>query len=597
MAILQERQLLSNLDQQFIRMLTRLSGEPTLPDAVALAAALVSHRASRGDVCLLLDSPLSGVTASLPFPPLDEWKSILRAHPLVGAPGSFSPLILESGGRLYLYRYWQYEDILARNLLTRTAVKVQVDDEMLHRELQHYFPEPPVLAVDWQRVAGAVAVLRRLCVISGGPGTGKTSTVVRILALLQSISETPLRIGLAAPTGKAAARLQSSIEDAKQQLECPQELLQQIPQDSVTLHRLLKVKMDGSGFHYHKENLLPLDLLVIDEASMVDLALMSKVVQALPAHARLIILGDQYQLASVEAGSVLGDICSGTGYFSSSFQKQLERVTGDKYLAAEEGNGVSEPVPLADSVVQLRHSYRFGSGSGIGRLADAINRGDATSSQAVLKDDEFTDLSWLADEQRPFRSALEGFRDYLQRVRNGDSVEEVFAAFERFRVLCAVRRGPLGVEGVNRAIEQMIAREGLIDTSPLWYSGRPVMITRNDYNLQLYNGDIGIALKDEEGQVGVCFFHSGSVRRVAPSRLPGHETSFAMTAHKSQGSEFDHVMLILPDSGREGLSRELLYTAVTRARRQFSLSGEPESLRMAVEQKIARRSGLSQRLL
>jgi exodeoxyribonuclease V alpha subunit len=591
---LREAGLLGELDLQFAALIGRLADDESRE--LALGAALASHWSTGGHVCLELEQVagrgLAPEHPDLIAPELADWIRALAESPVVGAPGDYRPLILDPAGRLYLHRYWRYESELAAELAARAGEPVTgLDRERLAAGLRELFPAQTGIRPDWQQLAAAQALLRRFCVISGGPGTGKTSTVVRILALLrQQSGGDRLKIGLAAPTGKAAARMQESIRAAKQRLGLAPELVAAIPDAAQTLHRLLGWRPDGAGFRYGRDNPLPLDLLIVDEASMVDLALMARLLRALGPDTRLILLGDRDQLASVEAGAVLGDICGPVPGFSPAFAAQLGALTGAEAPAA-----AGRPPPLADCLAVLRHSYRFGADSGIGRLAQAVNQGRGEAACALLAAREPADIAWLDPGLEPAGAALDGYREYLQLLAAGAEPGQVFAAFARFQVLCALRQGPFGVAGLNQAIETGLQRAGLIAPRAGWYPGRPVMVVRNDYNLHLYNGDIGITVADPQrpGRLQVCFLSAdGALRRLAPARLPPHETVYAMTVHKSQGSEFEQVLLVLPDADNPLLTRELVYTGITRARTGFRLRAPAGLLALAVGRRLARASGL-----
>jgi exodeoxyribonuclease V alpha subunit len=591
---------LSDLDLHFSRLLTRLAGCES-PELM-LAACLVSHWTGNGHVCVDLNT-LAGTAlfapseTPWPAPELHTWIDTLRASPVVGRPGDFCPLVLDASGRLYLYRYWHYEQQLAADLRQRAApMPGDRDTRRLRDGLARLFPESTPLDCNWQKIAAAVATLKRFCVISGGPGTGKTSTVARVLALLiEQAQPQKLRIALAAPTGKAAARLQEAVRRAKQQLAIDATTRDAIPDEALTLHRLLGARPDTSVLRHNREHPLGLDVLVVDEASMVDLGLMASLVQALPPQARLILLGDRDQLASVDAGAVLGDICWAAPALSIAFRAHLEDLTG-----------ASIPLPtttaaIGDAVVLLQQSYRFGPQSGIGHLAQAVNRGDSEHARQLLQDNTRGDLTWLP---LPSPTALRytlstdiraGFQPYLDLVRAGAAPAAVFAAFDRFRVLCAHRSGPVGAVALNRHIEALLH----LDTRHTWYPGRPVMITRNDYQLQLFNGDVGLTLPDPQadGRLRVYFpAAEGGMRRLPPFRLPEHETVYAMTVHKSQGSEFDDVLVILGDTPSPLLTRELLYTGITRARVHTAICSADSAFQAAVGRQMQRASGLREAL-
>ncbi|MCH7372900.1 exodeoxyribonuclease V subunit alpha [Aeromonas sp. MR16] len=457
---------------------------------------------------------------------------------------------------------------------------------------------PEALCCNGQKLAAATAAARPFAVISGGPGTGKTTTVAKLLAILV---ETGLQQGkatairLVAPTGKAAARLTESIGSALQGLDLAPEVVATIPTEAGTLHRLLGVIPGRSQFRHHAGNPLHLDLLVVDEASMVDLPMMARLLDALPRHARLILLGDKDQLASVEAGAVLGDICSFTAQGMSPEQADwLSRQTGYRLQGTPAG------APVRDSLCLLTKSWRFDQHSGIGQLARACNGGDAAAVESVWSAG-FKDISlhpWVGEAYEALiAQGVEGYGAYLKAAREGMDPAAVFKAFNGFQLLCALRDGPFGVEGLNQRLELALSRAGLIQRDGDWYAGRPVMVVRNDHGIGLYNGDMGLCLPDETGRLKVWFEQpDGSLRALLPSRLPPHETVYAMTIHKSQGSEFAHTVLVLPDNPSPLLTRELVYTGITRAKARLDLYGDRALLAQAVRKKTERYSGLAERL-
>jgi exodeoxyribonuclease V alpha subunit len=449
-----------------------------------------------------------------------------------------------------------------------------------------------------------LALRARFAIITGGPGTGKTTTLTKLLALLiklandESNNTKKLNILLAAPTGKAAARVSESISKALVKLDIPEEIKQYIPKKASTLHRLLGSVHDSRHYVHHKNNPLVADIVIVDEASMIDLEMMASLLDALPESAQLILLGDKDQLASVEAGSVMGDLCRGAEHVA--YDKQtLEWI--DWYA----NETLAEPLMAGSAInqqtVMLRYSHRFGEHSGIGQLAKAVNQGNFEQAQAVFKDSAtYPDLKRIV-LNHPADSHLkqlvaanagmskngkpneqQGYGYYLHVIdknRPTDSVQysqwakEVLDAFDTFKVICALRRGVWGVEGLNQRIEQWLFPK---QKPTLWYEGRPVMITRNDYSLGLMNGDVGITLKDKTGKLRVAFPSEASLDElkilwISPMRLPDVETAFAITVHKSQGSEFNHVALILPETKSSVVARELVYTAITRAKENFML--------------------------
>jgi exodeoxyribonuclease V alpha subunit len=601
---LYQKGLIDALDLEFARFMGELANDDSRE--LLLGCALASRAVGQGDVCLVLPQ-YAGQMLVWPeldrnavfAPELNAWRRVLRRSRVIGKPGEFQPLVLDGQDRLYLYRYWNYENQLAAELRQRARQVYEVDEARLRADLQRLFPPQNNTVMDWQKVAAALAVLRGFSVISGGPGTGKTTTLAKILALFieQMAGKVP-RIHLAAPTGKAAARMQEAIRASKEKLAgvLAPAILAAIPEEASTLHRLLGAQPDGVYFRHNRDNPLSLDVLVIDEASMVDLALITKVVWALPPHGRLILLGDKDQLSSVEAGTVLGELCAQVGGYSPHFAQRLAALTGETLIPGD-------PVPqlLQDSIALLQHSYRFGGDSGIGRLAEAVNRGDEQAIQ-TLRSQPLADVDWCSTanltEQTLLERMLQGYGPYLQQVRGQAPVAQVFTAFQEYQVLCPQRTGPTGVETLNAQLENLL-KSRLRRTGSEWYPGRPVMITRNDYQLRLFNGDIGIALPDpeREDRLRVYFQETdGGLRSFPITRLPAYEPVFAMTIHKSQGSEFDAVLLVLPAEDSRVMTRELIYTGITRARKRIAIWGSLEIMLLAVRKLIRRSSGLQEKL-
>ena len=650
-----ERGWLRALDKAFVAFLHER--DPEGDPLVLLAAALTSHQLGHGHVCLDLFETLKEPDFALSLPPEgdvqtgamllpsqllealdgDAWCTALQSSALVehaghSAHASSRPLVL-SDRRLYLRRYWAYERRIDSALRQRLSAP-QVTPEDLPARLNSLFASPVQPApIDWQKLACALATRGAFSIVTGGPGTGKTTTVVRLLALLQApavVAGAPLRIRLAAPTGKAAARLTESISLQVKSLEVADSVRQKIPSDVTTVHRLLGSRPGTRHFRHHAGNRLPLDVLVVDEASMIDLEMMANLLDALPDHARLVLLGDKDQLASVEAGAVLGDLCrdAEAGWYTPQTRAWLEQVSGENLAGSDLQQDLDGTHPLAQQVVMLRHSRRFGEGSGIGQLSRLVNRQQSQEARALLVAGHHADLFTLplkGEQDRGFeRLVLEGrgaqakgYRHYLEVLRDrrpsADAgledpcwsvwAGQVLEAFETFQVLCAVRKGPWGVEGLNERITRTLFAGKLIEGDQHWYEGRPVLMTRNDYGLGLMNGDIGIALKlpERDGDnprhvLRVAFARNdgqGGIRFVLPSRLNDVETVYAMTVHKSQGSEFSHTALVLPEALNPVLTKELIYTGITRAKHWFSLI-EPRAgvFEDAVARKVKRLSGL-----
>lgn len=648
-----ERDWLRALDRAFVLFLEERA--PGSDPLLLLAAALASHQLGHGHVCLDLEQTLAEPDFALSLPPegdalagplllpsqllaglaLDTWLQHIAASPLVAAgdaPGHGARPLVLSGRRLYLRRYWSYERRIDQALRQRLTQDEHIPADLPARLERLFAGGAPAGQVDWQKLACALATRAAFSIITGGPGTGKTTTVVRLLALLQAPAVEqgrPLRIRLAAPTGKAAARLTESIGQQVERLQVGSEVRGHIPTEVSTVHRLLGSRPGSRHFRHHAGNPLPLDVLVVDEASMIDLEMMANLLDALPPRARLVLLGDKDQLASVEAGAVLGDLCRDAeeGCYSPATQAWLEQVGGQSLEGSGLAPGDARRNPLAQQVVMLRYSRRFGEGSGIGQLARLVNRQQAQQARDLLTlpPADVFGLALRGEHDRAFDRLLldglgrgddgpQGYRSYLRTIGRhrpapGTPADDprweqwagkVLHSFEDFQLLCAVRKGPWGVQGLNERVARVLGNAGLIDSQQPWYEGRPVLVTRNDYGLGLMNGDIGIALRlpDDLGEpvLRVAFPRndgSGGVRFVLPSRLNEVETVFAMTVHKSQGSEFSHTALVLPDSLNPVLTKELVYTGITRAKHCFSLV-EPRAgvFEEAVARKVRRISGL-----
>ena len=619
---------LADIDRHFAALIAELDGG--VGAELSLAAALASAWTRDGHACITLPEVAGREwprTDGVRLPELDGWIEALGSSPLVARPEDTErrPLVLDDQGRIYLERLWAAEQTVAANLRVRAdAVGSEPESTRLDAALDRLFPgtapDDPV------RVAARTAVCRRVCVISGGPGTGKTTIAARIVALLIELEvAAPGRIALIAPTGKAAARLQEAVRQRHRDLVSLVPALEGFEAEATTVHRwLLRCGAAGTGGP-------PVDALILDEGSMVDLTLMAQVLAALPDRAHLVVLGDASQLASVQPGAVFADLCQ-TGTEAGAPIVGTEPAAGrvgpgvgvaaavappadgvgadaaptiDAETAAGRVDASPAPAvsPLASCVVRLVRNWRFDPEGGVGRLAAAVVRGAGSAAVAALQDpdDDAIELCPLPcpddAERLATRYTDERFAPTLramQRLREPGEGET--GPLASFRVLCAYRIGPFGAEHFNRSVERRLRALDLVRGNEPFYPGRPILVTRNDPRTGLSNGDTGVVLCDANGRPQVWFPElrspDGRPRMVAPARLPPHESFFAMTVHRAQGSEYDEVAVVLGPAESRVATRELLYTAVTRARRRVVVHGSGRSVEAAVERVTERSSGL-----
>ena len=607
--------VLDAADVHVARRLGSLGGDDQ--DSVLLGAALAVRAPRLGHVCVDLAGVAETATAdvdvpvdvqSLPWPEPDEWLERLAASPLVAAAAKGSvdrPLRLE-GTRLYVDRYWREERDVAADLRARSAEPVaDVDLDVLAAGLARLFHGD---APDRQRLAAAAAVLRHFSVVAGGPGTGKTTTVARILALLDDqarwAGQAPPRVALAAPTGKAAARLEEAVHAEAVGLDVDSGVADRLRAvGASTLHRLLGWQPGNrSRFRHHRGNRLPHHVVVVDETSMVSLSQMAKLTEAVRPDARLILVGDHEQLASVEAGAVLGDIVGPARQglrIGARASEVLGKATGQKVPTVDSPQAAS----VGDGIVVLRQVHRFG--GAIAELASAVQVGDPDRALAVLGAG-YSDVRWIdvdvadrdsATALAPVRDAVvDAGRQVIDAARAGDA-RRALDGLGAMRVLCAHRRGPYGAITWMTTVEGWLA-DAVDDfgAGGRWYVGRPLMVTENDYALRLYNGDTGVVVAAGSERVRAVFDRGGELLAVSPSRLAAVDSVHAMTVHKSQGSQLDAVAVLLPSAESPLLTRELLYTAITRAKRRLTIAGTAASLHAAITRPIARASGLRERL-
>ncbi|SDB42093.1 DNA helicase/exodeoxyribonuclease V, alpha subunit [Pseudidiomarina indica] len=623
-----------SLAQQFVRQLG--AGH----EAMAVLAALVSHQLGLGHPCLDLQQLYENPAQTLALPPEFASAESLQqcVHPnallqhlpdlatlpaclamLTNSPaleGANSPLVVQQQ-RLYLRRYYTYERCIIEDLEARMARQPQVDTRQLKSVLDELFGASDKLS--WQRMACAMAMRSAFTIVTGGPGTGKTYTVVRLLATLQKLREqaAPLRIKLAAPTGKAAARMAESIGRELGDVPGIDEIKQDIPTTATTLHRLLGALPNSRGFRHHARNPLLADVVIIDEASMIDIEMMAAVVAALPQHARLILLGDKDQLASVEAGAVLGQLCWGAehGHYTPDLAEWLS-ATSSVPIPADKIDAEGQRWPYLQHTTMFHESRRFDAERGIGKLADEVNAQRLTwlrewvyrSDEIAAQQPEFDNIRLLQVRQ-PHDHAIQqliqkGYQPYLELLKQPPPAHDLAAAdawagqilnqLEQFQVLTAIRQGDWGMHEFNRRVSYWLFGDAASVQN--WYQGRAVMVTQNDYSLNLRNGDIGVVLqRGPDEPLRVAFpTAEGGIRWILPSRLTQVDTAFTMTIHKSQGSEFNHTVMVLPQHDVPILTKELLYTGITRAKEQLTVvTASPKLMLSAVERRIERSGGLT----
>ena len=642
---LKEKKIISEINYQFAKLIDRKQqgyNYSSLQQNLSLfLAALVSFNVMQGHSAVQLSSnavknpfglreyhPEQAVWLSEILQKIEqssplEWQEILADHIAFSRDATQVAPMLFQGELIYFYRYWQAEQQIARYL--QQAVETETENANVEENraiLARLFGSAQVNETDWQKVAVATALRKRFCVISGGPGTGKTRTVARLLAALQLKQEAEnkglLNIALVAPTGKAAARLKESIIANLDELDLPLAMKEKLEINALTIHRLLGMRPQCDQPIYHQKNPLHLDLLVVDEASMIDLFLMEKLMSALKPSTRLIMLGDKDQLASVEAGAIMAQL----GYFITQGYSQVHTdyvasVTGYQLTAQSDG------LAIRDSLCHLRKSFRFDENSGIGLLAKEVNAQQAVKSWQTIANGRREELEYVAypavtefAEKSQWiqhcadlvvQKAVTLYRDYLQKARAREckpevvSVEEIFNAFQKVRFLAALRVSELGVNRLNQRVAEALQNAKLVKFghSRESYVGKPILITENAPQHHIYSGDIGIILPDGTGALRVYFDTkvNGDYLSLSISRVPAYEPAYVMTVHKSQGSEFEHTLFVMPLASSPVLTKELVYTAITRAKEKFTLFGDEKTWMSSIKVKVQRQSGLQEQLI
>ncbi|WP_301098433.1 exodeoxyribonuclease V subunit alpha [Otariodibacter sp.] len=550
-----------------------------------------------------------------------EWQTNLQNHIAFShAPPEIAPLIFQNN-KLYFYRYWQAEYHIAKYLHKKVILRSNYNLDRDKKILNNLFTGDE--RAKWQKMAVATALNQTFSVISGGPGTGKTKTVASLLTALQQKQleqkQPFLKIALVAPTGKAAARLKESIATNISDLSVPEVIKLAVPLQASTIHRLIGINPRSDQPYYNENNPLHVDLIVIDEASMIDLFLMEKLLYALKPSTRIIMLGDKDQLASVEVGNIMGELGQFIEWgYSEEHCHYLEKITGYTIKPQRE-----KVIPICDSLSHLKHSFRFDENSGIGQLAAQVNAQQAVSSWQIIANHTYKDLNleiypesnstqdkneWIHQSVKlVVSSAVSHYQNYLSKANERGnnpknvSIEDIFTAFQAVRFLSALRISELGSEKLNQSIAMALREANLVEfkNQNTNYIGKPILITQNSPQQNIYSGDIGIVLPNEKGDLRVYFETkiNDENLNISPSRLPNHEPAYVMTVHKSQGSEFKHTFLIMPLSYSPVVSKELIYTAVTRAKDKFTLFSHRKTWEQGVKTKTQRQSGLMEQLL
>lgn len=552
------------------------------------SVALTSYALRQGHSCLSLESAFATEpyctflnTRNINITSAEQWQQQLQ--PLTIGPQNNAPVVLENS-RLYLRRYWNFEQEIAEFIQQRKTTEISFSSQQLalaKETLAQLFPGDSQTS-SWQKIACANSLLSSFSVVTGGPGTGKTYTLTRILALLLMVSETPLKIRLAAPTGKAAQRMAESIAKAKSELNLDLLTKAAIPDAAETVHRLLGFTNQPDNIRHNQNNPVRADVIVVDEASMVDLPMMTRLMRATADACRLILLGDANQLPSVSAGSVLADIVAEA---QNKFSPQRLNALVKLGITPPESRNASNETEN-DQVTKLQAGQRFSSDSDIGKLASSVLSGDVASAQQLIAANAATQPGNLPN----FRRALKQWHEqYFRHISESENLGQAYQRLSVFRILTANREGPRGVNAINQQFESW-----LNPTVKKFYRGQPILITENQYGLKLFNGDIGLVWPNDEGNLVAWFPQDAeNFQAFQLNRLPTTETCYAMTIHKTQGSEFDHIAIVLPEHETPLLSRELLYTAVTRAKKSISVFAEQQIIGYAIQRPVARWSGLS----
>ncbi|MGM0608920.1 MAG: exodeoxyribonuclease V subunit alpha [Candidatus Muiribacteriota bacterium] len=553
-----------------------------------LTGASLSRFSREGHTCIdriFLDNFIKKSGFDFQF----NWDNFFDKAEIIGSENQYKPVIFHNE-KIYLQKYFNYEKIIKEKILEKTQIHIKFDKDKkdIINIISSLFQRED--GINWPKIAAAVSISKKFTAITGGPGTGKTHTVSRIIALWLKININK-KIVIAAPTGKAASRLNESIRQAKEEMNISNEIKEKFPEKAFTLHRLLRSKRYSSSFRHNKENPLAYDIVIVDEASMIALPLMAKLLQALDAKTQLILLGDRNQLASVEVGSVFGDICrdENVDSFTDPFLNFIKHELNQNIDLSYNSRKTSLNGWIENSIVELKKSHRFTDKSSIKKLSYSVNNGDFENVIKILNDKSAENVNI---DNYFFKSLWKNLKDIIQTYFNfkkeNYNIRDIFNYMNKFKILCALRKGIAGVQNINKLIEDILGKNGV-------YEFKPIIIKENDYNIKLFNGDSGIFLRDEDGNLKAFFEDEDSengFRSINPARLPSYEPAYAITIHKSQGSEWENILILLPQKFNPVLSRELLYTAITRTKKNILIASENEIIKKMTKTQVNRISGL-----
>lgn len=567
---------------------------------------LLSKRFSEGHICLdlteLNSEEISELLTEAGFKNKPDSTGLANQE-IVGKEGDYQPFILWKN-KLYMQRYFHYENLVAEKIKELIASENAGEERGIEKqiiglknEIASLFPADSLGKPDWQMVAAIHVLFNKFTIITGGPGTGKTTTVAKILSLLLNLNP-DMKVALAAPTGKAAARMAESLKEtaSKNEISLSEKAKTLFAAlEPSTIHRLLGARPNEIYFKRNSENPIPFDLIIVDESSMIDVALFAKLMDAVKPETKVIFLGDKDQLASVEAGSLFGDLCTAQkrlNMFSPERADFINSIMPEGKTKIPQENIEESNHPLFEHIIELQHSYRFAKEGNIGPFSKAIIENDVNVlKEFIQKGTEDIKIDTEYNDKKLTEFA-KGYREYIQEK----DIKKALKKLNNLRVLCAIREGKYGLYETNKKIEKYLQDQNLISLNAVFYEHRPIIVTGNNYELGLYNGDIGIVRKDENDNLKVWFEDAdGNLRAIQPAFINTAETVFAMTIHKSQGSEFENVFVQLPDFENPILTRELLYTAVTRAKQNVTVQGSEEIILKTCELRVKRGSGIVER--